>query len=157
MSDESSPVLTVAQVSQLSLRARRANRSIQIARTGLFRGQDILEGKPVDDYLFSAQEDTQRILTALYRSEATQNTPTNTENYSLSALSKLDTSEARQLLEILVRAQEAAELVDAQRGNALPPHIPLQPGESRGTDFAEDLSYIVLRLRREVEGARGRD
>ncbi len=40
----------------------------------------------------------------------------------------------------------------AERGNILPFDFPLQPGESRGTDLAETLSELALRLKIEVEG-----
>jgi hypothetical protein len=33
----------------------------------------------------------------------------------------------------------------------------LQPGESRGTDIAETISLLVLRLRRETVGPAGRE
>ena len=42
----------------------------------------------------------------------------------------------------------------AERGNVLPAHLPLQPGESRGTGWAETLSNLAERLRVEVEGPR---
>jgi hypothetical protein len=56
-------------------------------------------------------------------------------------------------------AVEAAEEVDAERGNVLPEDFPLQPGEPRGTGYAETISNLAERLRVEVEGptrARGR-
>ena len=40
----------------------------------------------------------------------------------------------------------------AERGNVLPGDFPLQPGESRGTGWAETLSELALRLKIEVEG-----
>ena len=52
-------------------------------------------------------------------------------------------------------AQEAAEAVDAEGGHVLPPFIPLQEGESRGTGWAETISNLTERLRVEVEGPRG--
>lgn len=72
-------------------------------------------------------------------------------------LEKLDTPDSRELLDLLRRAQEVAERVDASRGRSLPDSFSLQPGESRGTDLAEKLSQIVLRVRLEVEGPQGRD
>lgn len=79
------------------------------------------------------------------------------EGADLSALATLDTPEARQLLALLEAAQAVAERVDAQRGHCVPADTPLLPGESRGTDLAESLSLLTLRVRREVEGARGRE
>ena len=68
-----------------------------------------------------------------------------------------DTPATRRLLQALRDAQEAAEAVDAERGHILPGHIPLQPGESRGTGWAESVSNLAERLRVEVEGPRGRE
>ncbi len=67
----------------------------------------------------------------------------------------LSTPATRRLLDTLRLAVADAELVDAERGNVLPPDFPLQPGESRGTGWAEVLSEIALRLKIEVEGPRG--
>jgi len=70
----------------------------------------------------------------------------------LRALAQADTPAARRLLAAVRAAVEAAEEVDAERGNVLPAHLPLQPGESRGTGWAETLSELALRLKIEVEG-----
>ena len=40
----------------------------------------------------------------------------------------------------------------SERGDVLPSHLPLQPGESRGTGWAKTLSELALRLKIEVEG-----
>jgi hypothetical protein len=69
----------------------------------------------------------------------------------------LSTPAGRRLLEALRAAVEAAEAVDAERGNVLPADFPLQEGETRGTGYAESLSEILLRLRVEVEGPKGRE
>jgi len=69
----------------------------------------------------------------------------------------LDTSETRRLLYLLEQAQEVAERIDAQRGRSLGQEIELLPGESRGTDLAESISEIALRMRTEVHGPRGRE
>jgi len=119
-------------------------------------------GSPGDDLLIEAQEGllpTIRSLGIIARKiglpePKEQSEP---ESYSLSDWNALDTPNARALLEALERAQELAELVDAERGHSLPEHIPLQPGESRGCDIAEELSYINLRLRSEIHPRRGRD
>jgi hypothetical protein len=78
----------------------------------------------------------------------------------LRALLLADTPAARRLLEALRAAAEAAEAVDLERGNVLPPDFPLQPGETRGTGWAETISNLAQRLKIEVEGpsrARGRE
>jgi hypothetical protein len=64
----------------------------------------------------------------------------------------LNTHASRRLLNVLRDAQEAAEAVDAERGHVLPPDVPLQSGESRGTGYAEAVSEITERCRVEVEG-----
>jgi hypothetical protein len=69
----------------------------------------------------------------------------------------LSTPASRRLLRTLRAAVDAAEDVDAERGHVLPDDFPLQPGESRGTGWAETLSELVLRLSIEVEGPRGRE
>jgi len=78
----------------------------------------------------------------------------------LRALAQADTPATRRLLELLREATAAAEEVDAERGDVLPPEFPLQPGESRGTGWAETLSELALRLKIQVEGPtrqRGRE
>lgn len=78
--------------------------------------------------------------------------------YSLSALdaaARYDTPAARRLLNLLEQTQDAAEEVDKERGNCLDFEPPL-PGESRGTDYAESLSELALRLRSELSAPTGR-
>lgn len=75
----------------------------------------------------------------------------------LATLATLDTPDTRELLGLLERAQVVAERVDAQRGRSLDADVPLLPGESRGTDLAESISELALRLRLEVGGTKGRD
>jgi hypothetical protein len=65
---------------------------------------------------------------------------------------QMDTPDTRELLALLEEAQAVAERIDAARGRALPEDIRLQPGESRGTDLAESISYLALRVRGEVCG-----
>ena len=78
--------------------------------------------------------------------------PPPSAGFDLAALTALDTPESRELLAALERAQDLAERVDAQRGRCLPGNIPLQPGESRGTDLAESISELCLRLRVQIHG-----
>lgn len=80
--------------------------------------------------------------------------------FDLSTLASLDTPPARELLALLEQTQAVAERVDAARGNVLPPHIALQPGESRGTGHAESICEIAVVLRGEIFGCEetaGRD
>ena len=86
--------------------------------------------------------------------ETTQET---SAGFDLAGLTSLDTPDAHELLELLTRAQAVAERVDAQRGHVVPASLPLGPGESRGTDLAETISEVVLRLRVECFGPAGRD
>lgn len=79
------------------------------------------------------------------------------DRFDLSALVQLDTPDTRLLLAMLEQVQIVAERVDASRGRTLPEDTLLQPGESRGTDIAESVSELALRVRREVEGAKGRE
>jgi len=72
---------------------------------------------------------------------------------ALSSLAAMDTEEARELLDLLERAQTLADVVDRQRGRALSPDAELLPGESYGTDIAESISEVALRLRRQIHGA----
>jgi hypothetical protein len=75
-------------------------------------------------------------------------------------LALADTPATRRLLAAVRAAMDAAEEVDAERGNVLPDDFPLQPGESRGTGWAETISNLTQRLRIEVEGparAQGRE
>ncbi len=70
----------------------------------------------------------------------------------LRALALADTPATQHLLLALREAMTCAEAVDSERGNVLPEGIPLLPGESRGTGYAETLANIAERLRVEVEG-----
>lgn len=45
-----------------------------------------------------------------------------------------------------------AERVDAQRGRSMGPDYEPLPGESRGTDLAESISILRLRVQTEVHG-----
>lgn len=81
--------------------------------------------------------------------------PLSAEENPLRRLALADTPATRRLLQALRDAQEAAENVDAERGNVLPDFIPLLPGESRGTGWAELVSNLCERLRLEVEGPHG--
>jgi hypothetical protein len=78
----------------------------------------------------------------------------------LRAMAQADTPATRRLLAAVRAAVDAAEVVDAERGNVVAPDAILLPGESRGTAWAETLSGIAQRLKIEVEGpsrARGQE
>jgi hypothetical protein len=75
-------------------------------------------------------------------------------------MAQADTPATRRLLAAVRAAVDAAEVVDAERGNVVAPDAILLPGESRGTAWAETLSGIAQRLKIEVEGpsrARGQE
>lgn len=116
-------------------------------------------GSPADELLFDAQEGLQVVNSALFElagKDFPAPAAVDDSRLDLSTLATFDSPDARELLTILERAQEVAERVDAQRGRALPDDIPLQPGESRGADLAEEISYLCLRLRGEVSPPTGR-
>ena len=72
------------------------------------------------------------------------------QRYDLTAITaNHDTPASRRLLEALVAAQEAAEEVDKERGHFVD-FEPQIPGESKGTGYAESLSELAFRLRREI-------
>jgi hypothetical protein len=63
----------------------------------------------------------------------------------------------RLALALLTEAQAVAELVDAQRGKVLSESIPTGVMESRGTDYADSISHLRIRLHREIVPPKGRD
>lgn len=75
----------------------------------------------------------------------------------LGELARLDSPEARELHRRLTDLMPLAEAVDAGRGRTMGEDYEPMPGESRGTDIAETLSLMVLRLKNETQGPRGRD
>lgn len=81
---------------------------------------------------------------------------TATTHNDLADLAAMNSDDSRELLDLLERAQIVAERIDATRGRTVSGKIELQPGEARGTDLAETLSVITLRIRREVHGATGK-
>ena len=75
---------------------------------------------------------------------------------NLAALDTMDTPDTRALLDLLDAAQAVAERIDRQRGRHVADDMPLAPFESRGTDLAEGVSLLALRVRGEVFGAAGK-
>lgn len=75
----------------------------------------------------------------------------------LSQLATLDSPEARELHRRLMELIPLAETVDASRGRTMGSSFQPLPGESRGTDIAETLSLLVLRLQDETVGPKGRE
>jgi hypothetical protein len=144
-------LLSQAQVEKWTATAASANESVQAARLMLGTGRTTMGGRSVDDFLMGAQETTETLRFSLRQAcgGATLDAP------SPIPLDKLDTPYTRHLLAQLEAAQDTAELLDASRGRALPPDTPLGPGESRGTDLAEAISVLCLRLRTEVYGPSG--
>lgn len=78
------------------------------------------------------------------------------DEMSLGALASLASPNAAELLTRLEELLPLADSVDSERGRSVGHEHELLPGESRGTDIAETLSTLILRLRREVGGARGK-
>ncbi len=69
---------------------------------------------------------------------------------SLSSLALLSTPSSRELLGLLRDAVAVAERVDAERGRVAGKS---SPDDCAGTDLAEALHFLVLRVADEVEGA----
>lgn len=156
--------LTVGDVARLAQRADRANEAIQIARLmlgtlPLGTEQEVIEGQSIDDYLFEAQEETRQVHKTLRaRCPLPEGDASLSGEGDLAGLMLLDSPDARELLRLVTEAVAVAECVDRSRGRALSPDFPLpNAGETYGTDLAETLSEIALRLRIEVEGPRGRE
>jgi hypothetical protein len=74
----------------------------------------------------------------------------------LATLATYGSDDSRELLDLLERAQTVAERIDVSRGHAVDEKMPLHPGESRGTDLAESISVLALRVRKEALGATGK-
>lgn len=152
--DNAMTPVSPASLTRWVLQQEQANEAVQLARMQIARGLDLGDGKSVDDRLFEAQELTEATRSEIY--SLAPLLPVDTTDLSAQAaaipLHQLDTADTRRLLELLEEAQSVAELIDAARGRVLPPHIPLQPGESRGTDLAESISYLALRVRTEIYG-----
>jgi hypothetical protein len=153
--------LTPAEALRLSEAAAAANEAVQIARNLLDIGEPRAR---VGEYLATAQEQTEKAADLAYRIGSRNTLPAVSGHSSggasgplsaLAALAVLDTADSRELLDLVTRAVAVAERVDAQRGNVVAGDVPLQPGESRGTDFAEALSVLRLRLATEVHGPPG--
>lgn len=78
------------------------------------------------------------------------------DELDLGALASLSSPTAARVLDRLRDLLPLAEELDAERGHAMPEEYVPAPGESRGTDVAEAISLLILQLKRDVEGARGR-
>ena len=88
----------------------------------------------------------------LLRPTVTLDEPATVHGNELAALSTIGGDDLRELLGLLERAQAVAERIDSARGFTVGDSIPLQPGESRGTDLAESVSILALRVRQEARG-----
>ena len=152
MTEES---FTPALAAKWSHNAAKANAVVQRARILLITGRTEENGQSVSRILFDAQTLTQRLATSMHRAAGVYVLPLQNEFPGI-PLELLSTPDTRELLRLLEAAQEVAERVDKSRGCALPDVIPLQLGESRGTDLAEIISEIALRVRIEVRGPNGR-
>ena len=144
-----------AQAAKWERSAAEANQEVQIARLMLGTKREVIDGKSVDDHLIAAQELTEGIRSSARQAAGIHTAPVT--NLAAISFETLDTPDTRELLALLEQAQAVAERIDAARGRALPGDIPLQDGESRGTDLAESVSYLALRVRGEVRGPAGRD
>lgn len=155
---ETTTAVTPAEALRLSDAAAAANQTVQVARNLLDIGES---RETVIEYLATAQEQSEKVADLAYRI-ARRDTLTPVAGRlscgasgplsALAALAALDTADSRELLDLVTRALSAAERVDAQRGNVVGADVPLSQGESRGTDYAEVLSVLRLRLSTEIHG-----
>ncbi len=113
------------------------------------------ETQQANEFIRRAMDTSQETYQALVRAGAASVTTISAS--SPIPLHLLSTPASRALLEGLRYVATLAEAVDAERGHVLPEDFPLQPGESRGTGWAETLSELALRLQIEVEGPKGRE
>jgi len=104
-----------------------------------------------NDQFFPAQETTDRLIQGIGAASSAYALPS---LEGALTLDQLDTPDTRELLSLLEEAQRVAERIDRARGRHVGDQIPLQPGESAGTDLAESISLLALRMRKEVHGAR---
>jgi hypothetical protein len=149
--------LTPGQIAHLATDAGTLSESVQMAR--LLLGTEAThdpDGKSVDDFLFDAYEKSRRLYRLLLAAAPPDIEVADTPAAAI-PLEQLDTPDTRHLLSLLEKAQEVAERIDAARGRSLGENIELLPGESKGTDLAEAISEIALRVRTEVHGPAGHD
>lgn len=106
-----------------------------------------------DDTLFAAQQASTRLLAGVKAAADAVSFELPAPGSLILPLAQLDTPDTRELLAALEKALEIAERVDRARGRHIGDHLPLQSGESAGTDLAESISILTLRLRGEVRGA----
>lgn len=116
--------------------------------------------KPAADAMYRALcavNDARNVLVTKCGAQSAKATATRADSLDLAGLALLSDPAAPQLLALLEQAQAVAEGIDARRGRAVPVSVPLGPGEARGTDLAETISEIALRLRVDIHGPAGRD
>lgn len=147
--------VSAAQAAKWERSAAEANTEIQAARLMLGTHREVMNGQSVDDHLMAAQELTEGIRSGARQAAGIHTAPVS--GFAPIGFDTLDTPDTRHLLALLEEAKAVAERIDLARGRALPGDMPLQPGESRGTDLAESVSYLALRVRGEVCGPAGRD
>lgn len=146
-------VVTPRALAQWRQDAADANDNVQAAMTELARPGTLPIGQTTEGVLREAMDLTARIQKST-RVAMGIHAPAPTFTGEID-LMQFDTPDTRELLALLERAQAVAERIDAARGRAVDASVPLGPGESRGTDLAETISMVALRVRGEVHGASG--
>jgi hypothetical protein len=144
------------QLDQAALRSVQATEHVAVA---LFRMRDGLNME-AEEQLRSADREIQRVVSLLVSAGAAS--PHNGGSSRPSSIGDvplhlLSSPAAKRLLALLEETLEAAEQVDWERGRCVDEDAKLLPGESRGVDLAESVSELVLRVKTEVNGPRGRE
>ena len=161
MNSTTEPV-TPKALNQWALDAAAVRQGIGKARLWLMKAIRAAEGdnalvadlESANSELFTAQETSQRLVSGVGVAAFAHALPPGLGTQASIPLEQLDTPDTRELLALLEHAQAVAERIDRARGRTVGEKLPLYPGESAGTDLAESVSLLALRVRGEVHGAR---
>ena len=157
------PLLPIDQT-QLDTATRAASATMDAARSVVTAlvSADTTKTPPDIEALWDLAQDANERATQTYRLlvEAGGREPQeyavgrrlSAEENPLRLLALATSPAARRLLDLLREAQDAAEALDAERGNVIPERVELPPTEPRGTEYAELVGHIRARLAAEVEG-----
>ncbi len=154
--DEPTPAEAAQRQAALDRAAKLAHEASFAARDAKHNAAKLADGIATADLASDAARAAWDCLQLLLRAGAASPLPTTvrpqTDSLNLSSLSALADPETDDLLFHLEQCLAVAERIDARRGRVVSENIPLSPGESRGTDLAETISEIALRVRGKVHG-----